>query len=168
VVGRGGEGPTPYVDHQRSWWYNKAMENRYRRSSHTVYDIKYHFVWIPKYRFRVLEGEIKSRLEVLISQVCEGMEILLIEGRVNIDHVHVCLSVPPKYAPSAVMKAIKGKTSEMLFREFPELRRRYWGQHFWGRGYFVSTVGIDEETIKEYIRNQQEDDTAERQMQFWI
>jgi len=104
------------------------MEQKYRKSSHAVYDIKYHFVWIPKYRFSILEGEIKKRIEEIISQICESMEILMVEGKVCKAHKHVCLSVPPKYAPAEVMKAIKGKTSEMVFREFPELGKRYWGQ----------------------------------------
>lgn len=76
------------------------------------------------------------------------MGILIVEGQLCKDHVHVCLSVSPKYLPSEVMKRIKGKTLEVLFREFPEIKKRYWGQHFWARGYFVSSVGIDEETVK--------------------
>jgi putative transposase len=144
-----------------------SMAGRYRRTPHTVYEIKYHFVFVPKYRFCVLEGKIKSWLEETISQICESMEILMVEGNVSSDHVHMCLSVPPKYAPADVMKQIKGKTSEMVFREFPELTKRYWGQHFWARGYFVSTVGINEETIRRYIKNQREDDTAEKQIKLW-
>jgi len=140
------------------------VDKRYRTSSHATYDIKYHFVWMPKYRFCVLDGAIKEKLHVVIAQMCEAMDINLVEGHICKDRVHVCLSVPPKYAPSEAMKRIKGKSSEQLFSEFPELRKRYWGQHFWGRRYFVSTVGVDEEIIRKYIRTQQENNMAEKQM----
>src|SRR5208337_1762692 len=98
------------------------MDKKYRTSSHATYEIKYHFVWIPKYRFRVLEGAIKKRIEEVIAQVCEAMEIQIVEGKVCIDHVHVCLSVPPKVAPAEVMKRIKGKTAEVIFEEFPGIQ----------------------------------------------
>ena len=143
------------------------MEKRYRTSSHATYDIKYHFVWIPKYRFRVLDGAIKEKIQMTIARICEAMDIEMIEGHVGKDHVHVCLSVPPKYSPAEVMKRIKGKTSEVIFEKFPEFKKRFWAQHLWGRGYFVSTVGVDEEIIRKYIRTQQKDDTAEKQMKLW-
>lgn len=140
------------------------MTERYRRSPHAVYELKYHFVWIPKYRYCVLQGEIKEWLKAAISQICEGLEVLIIEGEICEDHVHMCLSVPPKYAPADVMKKIKGETSERIFREYPELKRKYWGKHFWARGCFVSSAGIDEETIKKYIQNQRE---IQDQLKFW-
>ena len=143
------------------------MEERYRRSPHAVYEIKYHFVWVPKYRFRVLEGQTSQRIRELISQICEDMDIMIVEGKVCTDHVHICVSVPPKYSPAEVMKQIKGATSEVMLREYPELRKRYWGRHFWARGYFVSTIGIDEATIKRYIKSQSEDVSFEKQMKFW-
>ena len=142
------------------------MADRYRRSPHTVYNLKYHFVWVPKYRYAVLEGGIKQRLQEIISQICESMGILIEEGQICKDHIHMCLSVPPKHSPSEVMKKIKGQTSERIFREFSEVRKRYWGQHFWARGYFVSSVGIDEETIKQYIQEQRED-MLDNQMKLW-
>lgn len=122
---------------------------------------------VPKYRYSVLDGKIKEWLKKEISQICEGMEILIEEGKICKDHVHMCLSVPPKYSPSEVMKEIKGKSAEGIFKEHPEVKSIYWGQHFWARGYFVSTVGIDEETIKEYIKNQREVPGAEEQMKLW-
>ncbi len=100
----------------------------------------------------------------MISEVCDMLEIEIVKGRVMKDHVHVCLSVPPKYSPAEVMKRIKGSSSERMFREFPELKKRYWGQHFWARGYFVSTVGADEETIKKYIKEQKK---VENQLKLW-
>lgn len=140
------------------------MTERYRRSPHVVYELKYHFVWVPKYRYCVLQGDTKEWLQRAITQICEDLEILIIEGEICEDHVHMCLSVPPKLSPSEVMKRIKGATSERIFREFPELRRRYWGQHFWARGFFVSSIGIDEETIKKYIQSQRE---TSDQLKFW-
>jgi putative transposase len=136
----------------------------YRRSPHVVYDIKYHFVWCPKYRFAVLEGRLKDRLEVLISEICEMMGVIMVEGEIMKDHVHMCLSVPPKHSPSEVMKRVKGISSERVFKEFPEIKKRYWGCHFWARGYFVSTVGINEDVIKKYIRGQQPE---ENQIKMW-
>ena len=140
------------------------MKKRYRRSSHAVYEVKYHFVFCPKYRYKVMEGKIKKRLQEMISEVCEKMEIEIVQGKIMEDHVHVCLSVPPKYSPAEVMKRIKGNSSERLFREIPELKKRYWGQHFWSRGYFVSTVGADEETIKKYIKEQSK---VDNQLKLW-
>jgi len=140
------------------------MQKRYRRSPHSVYEVKYHFVFCPKYRYGVLEGKLKKRLQEMISEVCHMLDIEIVQGRIMEDHVHVCLSVPPKYSPAEVMKRIKGNSSERLLREFPELKKRYWGQHFWARGYFVSTVGADEETIKKYIKEQKK---TENQLRLW-
>ena len=142
------------------------MNKRYRRSSHTVYEVKYHFVFCPKYRYKVMEGLLKKRLQEIISNICHMLEIEIVKGRIMEDHVHVCLWVPPKYSPAEVMNQIKGKSSERVFREFPELNKRYWGQHFWARGYFVSTVGADEETIKKYIKDQTQP-TIDKQLKLW-
>jgi putative transposase len=111
-----------------------------------------------------MEGKIKKRLQEMISEVCDMMDIEIVQGKVMEDHVHICLSVPPKYSPAEVMKRIKGNSSERIFREFPELKKRYWGQHFWARGYFVSTVGADEATIKRYIKEQKKTDN---QLRLW-
>ena len=143
------------------------MQRKYRTSAHAVYEIKYHFVMVPKYRFKILEGKIKIRLKEIISQICENLEILIVEGKICKDHVHICLSVPPKLSASEVMKQIKGKTAEVMFEEFPQLRKRYWGQHFWARGYFVSTVGIDSATIQKYVKEQLEDQMRQEQLSFW-
>ena len=122
---------------------------------------------VSKYRYNVLKGEVRERLKELITQICESMDIVIVEGEICEDHVHMCLSVPPRYSPSHVMKAIKGKTSERVFRDYPRLKKKYWGQHFWARGYFVSTVGIDEETIRAYIQNQNEHINSREQMKLW-
>jgi putative transposase len=139
----------------------------YRKSSHAVYRCEYHFVWIPKYRYQILVKEIKSRLKELLIELCEWMDIDIIEGAIASDHVHLYCSVPPTYAPSQVMKVLKGKSAEYLRRDFPELKKRYWGLHIWARGYFVSTVGIDGDVIKNYVKNQQDNQIREEQLRLW-
>ena len=130
------------------------MEN-YRTSSHSRYDIKYHFVWITKYRKRVLVGEVGMRLRDLVREVCRTHEIEILEGAVSSDHVHVLLSCPPNVSPSKVMQYIKGKTSRKLMMEFRHIQKQFWGRHLWARGYFVASSGnVTDEAIMEYIRSQ--------------
>lgn len=134
-----------------------AMEN-YRNSSHCVFDVKYHFVWCPKYRKRVLTGEVATRLRDLVRQICLANEIEILEGAVSGDHVHVLLSCPPNMSPSKIMQLIKGRTSRKLLMEFSHLRRQFWGRHLWARGYFVATSGtVTDEVIAEYIRLQDDE-----------
>jgi putative transposase len=126
----------------------------YRKSSHTVYDIKFHIVWITKYRYKILKGNIAHRLVALLKQGCEAKEIEIIKGHVSQDHVHMLISIPPNLSISDVVRYLKGRSSHLLQDEFPELKRQYWGQHMWARGYFCATIGeITEEMIKEYIEN---------------
>ncbi len=133
------------------------MEN-YRNSSHCVFDVKYHFVWCPKYRKRVLTGEVATRLRDLVRQICLANEIEILEGAVSGDHVHVLLSCPPNMSPSKIMQLIKGRTSRKLLMEFSHLRRQFWGRHLWARGYFVATSGtVTDEVIAEYIRLQDDE-----------
>src|SRR5664279_4370922 len=130
----------------------------YRKSAHAVFDIKYHVVWITKYRYKVLRGRVAERARDLIRQICEAREIVIVRGSVSPDHIHMLLSVPAHLAPSKVVQYIKGRSSRRLQDEFPELRKRYWGQHLWARGYFCATVGaVDEATIREYIESQKWD-----------
>ena len=139
----------------------------YRKSSHATYRCEYHFVWIPKYRYQVLVKEIKSRLQEILTELCEWQGIDILEGAIATDNVHMYLSVPPKHFPSHVMKVLKGKSSEYLRREFPELSKKFWGLHIWARGYFVSTVGIDREVIRRYVKEQQEDQIRDDQLRLW-
>lgn len=133
----------------------------YRYGSHTVYKIEYHCVWVTKYRYKVLQGEVGQRVRELVRQTCEAFEIRIIQGVVSKDHVPIRVSAPPELAPSAIMRRIKGRTSSKLFEEFPTLKKRYWGQHFWARGYCCATVGeISEEQIKEYLEHHFEPDPA--------
>ena len=127
----------------------------YRKGSHTVYDIKYHFVWITKYRYKVLEGNVAFRLRELLKQGCDSQGIKILEGSIQQDHVHMLLSCPTNIAPSTIMQNLKGRSSKMLQEEYPNLKKKYWGQHMWGRGYFCGTVReVDQEMIDEYIKNQ--------------
>ncbi len=139
----------------------------FRKSSHATYRCEYHFVWIPKYRYQALVREIKARLKEILIELCEWLDVDIIEGAIASDHVHMYLSVPPKYSPAQVMKVMKGKSSEYLRREFPELRKKFWGMHIWARGYFVSTVGIDREVIRRYVKAQQEDQMRVEQLRLW-
>ena len=139
----------------------------YRASSHATYRCEYHFVWVPKYRYQVLVNEIKPGLKRILMDLCEWLDVQILEGAIAQDHVHMYLSVPPKYSPSHVMKVLKGKSAEQLRKEFPELGRKYWGLHIWARGYFVSTVGIDRDTIRNYVKKQQDSQLAEDQLRLW-
>ncbi|HYA40696.1 MAG TPA: IS200/IS605 family transposase, partial [Syntrophobacteraceae bacterium] len=114
-----------------------------------------------------LVKEVKPRLKEILVELCNWLDITIIEGAICSDHVHMYLSVPPKLAPSHVMKMLKGKSAERLREEFPDLRKRYWGMHMWARGYFVSTVGIDSEVIKKYVKEQQDSEMRAEQLHIW-
>ena len=131
----------------------------YRHSAHAVWDIKYHLVWITKYRYKVLRGEVAERARDLLRQICQAREVVIIRGAVSPDHIHMLVSSPAHLAPAKLVQYLKGRSSRRLQEEFPHLRKRYWGQHLWARGYFCATVGaVDEETIKDYIENQKWDE----------
>ncbi len=133
------------------------MEN-YRKGSHTVYDVKYHFVWITKYRYKILENDIGMRVRTIIREVCMAYDLKILSGVVSKDHVHLLLSAPPTIAPSQIAQYLKGKSSFKIQQEFPELRKRYWGQHIWARGYFCATSGtVTDEMIKAYLDNHKSD-----------
>jgi putative transposase len=133
----------------------------YQHSSHATYEIQYHFVWITKYRYKVLKPDIAIRLRDMVRQGCEAREITVISGNIRPDHVHILVSAPPWISPSQIMQYLKGRSSRLLQDEFSELKRRYWGRHLWGRGYFCTTVGpVTEEMIKNYIENQHDDDDS--------
>jgi putative transposase len=127
----------------------------YKKNGHAVHDIKYHVIWVTKYRYKVLHGQIAIRTRELIRQGCEARGITILQGSVGKDHIHLLLSCPPSLAPSKIMQYLKGRSSRLLQDQFPELKKKYWGQHLWARGYFCATVGtVDEETIRNYISNQ--------------
>ena len=127
----------------------------YRKSSHTVYDIKYHLVWITKYRKPVLRADIALRVRDLIREICKAGDIELIRGHVSKDHVHLFVSVPPHVSVSHLVQSLKGKTSRKLMMEFKSLNRAFWGRHIWARGYFVASSGnVTDEVIMKYIEQQ--------------
>jgi putative transposase len=113
----------------------------YRYGSHTVFKIEYHFVWVTKNRYQIIKGDVALRFRDLVRQTCEAFEIRIIKGVVSKDHVHIFVSAPTTMAPSEIMRRIKGRSASKLFEEFPRLRKRYWGRHFWARGFFCVTSG---------------------------
>jgi putative transposase len=137
------------------------MEN-YRTSSHSRYDLKYHFVWVTKYRKSILVGPVAVRLRELVREICRTLDIEILQGAVCKDHVHVLLSCPPNISPSKVMQGIKGKSSRKLLMEFQHIQKQYWGRRLWARGFFVASSGnVTDEAIVEYIRTQNGDEPSD-------
>ncbi len=127
---------------------------RYTKGSHTLYHHRYHLVWITKYRYRVLRGELQRRVRAVIAQVAEESGVKILNGVVSSDHIHLLVSIPPQLPVSEFVKRAKGRSSRKVQQEFPELRKRYWGQHFWARGHFSATSGnVTDEMIDETINN---------------
>lgn len=130
------------------------MQN-YRKTSHSVYDIKYHLVWITKYRKPILTGLLAERVRELLRQICKEHDVEIIKGHISKDHIHMFVSVPPHLAVSKLVQYMKGKSSYKLMAENKQIQKLYWGRHLWGRGYFAASSGnITDEVIMEYIKNQ--------------
>ncbi len=129
----------------------RQQMRRLQKLAHTVWECKYHVVWCPKYRFRILNGELGKSLRAIIRQLCEWKQVEILAGNVQIDHIHLVISFPPKYSVAEVIGFLKGKSAIKLFDRHLELKKRYWGRHFWAKGYCVSTVGLNEEQIKKYV-----------------
>ena len=125
---------------------------------HTRWDCKYHLVWIPKCRRKVLYGQLRKHLAQVLHDLAGQKESKILEGHLQADHVHMLVSIPPKYSVAQVVGFIKGKSAIHLARSYLGRRKNYTGMHFWARGYFVSTVGADEATIREYIQKQEKED----------
>jgi putative transposase len=135
------------------------MTRQFKKLAHSLYECKYHIVFCPKYRYKILQNEVAIYVSQQIYRLCEqkdGVEV--IEVNVQVDHVHLLVSIPPKYAVSQFMGYLKGKLALRLFDKHAQLRKRYWGQHLWSRGYCVSTVGLDEARIRKYVQWQQKKD----------
>ena len=132
--------------------------NNVQSLSHTAWECKYHVVWIPKYRKKKLYGKLRAHLGALLKDLARQKESTVVEGHQMGDHVHMLLSIPPKYAVSQVIGFIKGKSAIHIARTYVGQRKNFTGQNFWARGYFVSTVGMDEDAIREYIQKQEKED----------
>ena len=139
---------------------------RFKKLSHVIYYHKYHIVWTPKYRYRVLEGTLKLQLDADIRMLCEWKGTEVLELSIQPDHIHLVVSVPPRVSVSTLMGTLKGKTAIKIFKSFPALKQKpYWGNHFWSRGYCSSTIGLDEEKIRKYVKYQEETERQEAAQQ---
>ena len=126
----------------------------YRTGSHTISRLTVHLVWVTKYRYEVLTGEVQERCRTLLIQDCESMDIEIMKGAVGKEHVHIHIEYPPKLSVSAILKQLKGRSSSLLQKEFPHLKKRYWGQRFWAKGFGAwSTGNITDEMVQEYIEH---------------
>ena len=127
----------------------------YKRGSHTVWDCKYHQVRTTKYRYGVLGGDVGYRCRELLREIARSKEMIIYAGSINRDHVHLLIGIPPQLSVSRAVQYLKGKSSHKLLSEYKSLKKRYWGQHLWARGYWVATSGnVTDEVWKEYIKNQ--------------
>jgi putative transposase len=130
--------------------------SRFKKLSHTIWHCKYHIVWVPKYRFRILKGEVAGEITECIRAFSESQHAEIVELNVCVDHVHVLVSIPPKVSVSNFVGTIKGRTAIRVFNKFRKLKHKpYWGNHFWARGYCVDTIGLNEEMIRKYIEYQE-------------
>jgi putative transposase len=132
--------------------------------AHTQWECKYHIVFAPKYRRQIIYGKIKQDIGQMIRKLCEYKGVEIIEAEACKDHIHMLVSLPPKYSVSQFMGYLKGKSSLMIFEKYANLKYKYGNRHFWCRGYYVSTVGKNRKAIEQYIRNQLQGDYADDQM----
>ena len=139
------------------------MTQRFKRLSHSLYECKYHIVFCPKYRYRILKEAIGEYVTQLVYQLCKQKEqVEVLELNVRADHVHLVVEIPAKYALSEFMGYLKGKMALRLFQQYESLGRRYGGRHLWARGYCVSTIGLDEEKIRKYVQWQEKQESKQR------
>jgi putative transposase len=136
----------------------------YQKLNHTTWNCKYHIVFIPKRRKKVIFGELRKYMGEIFHELARQKECEIVEGHLLKDHVHICISIPPKYAVSAIVGYIKGKSAIAIARKFGGKGRNYTGESFWARGYYVSTVGLDEQVVRAYIRKQEEEDVRLEQL----
>ena len=132
--------------------------------AHTKWNCKYHIVFAPKYRRQVIYGKIKADIGIMLRKLCEYKQVEIIEAEACKDHIHMLVSIPPKYIVSQIMGYLKGKSSLMIFEKYANMKYKYGNRHFWCRGYYVDTVGRNKKAIAEYIRNQLQEDISYDQM----
>lgn len=140
----------------------------YQSLSHTKWDCKYHIVFIPKKRKKMIFGSIRKHLGEILHELAVQKQCKILEGHLQSDHVHMCISIPPKYSVSYVIGYIKGKSAISIARRFMGKVKNFSGENFWARGYFVSTVGLDEDSVRAYIRNQEREDERYDQLRLGI
>jgi len=139
---------------------------KWKKQSHVIYQCKYHIIWVPKYRYRILKGNIGNFVEETIRMLCEWKRIEILELNVMEDHIHMIIESPPRLSISDIMGFVKGKTAIKIFKSFSGLKQKpYWGNHFWARGYCVSTIGLDEEKIRKYVKYQEKKEKLEEEQQ---
>lgn len=139
------------------------MTRKFKRLSHSIYECKYHIVFCPKYRMRILKGDVAEYTRQQIYQLCgQKDQVEVLEINVQADHVHLVVSIPPKYAVSNFVGYLKGKLAIKLLSQYEKVKRKYWGGHVWSRGYCVSSIGLDEEKIRKYVKFQEK---REKQME---
>ncbi len=136
----------------------------YQSLNHTRWDCKYHVVFIPKRRKKSIYGAIRKHLGEILHELARQKESAIVEGHLRRDHIHMCMSIPPKYAVSNVIGYLKGKSAISIARNFMGRKRNFMGENFWARGYYVSTVGLDEEAVRKYIREQEAEDARLEQL----
>lgn len=133
--------------------------SRFRKLSQTIWHCQYHIVFVPKYRFRILIGEVAQEVERCIRAFAEQQKGEIVELNIQVDHVHLLVFIPPKVSVSNFVGVLKGRTAIRVFNRFRNLKNRpYWGNHFWSRGYCVDTVGLDEEMIRKYVKHQEKEE----------
>ncbi len=138
-----------------------------QKLAHAVWQCKYHVIWCPKYRFKILNGALRKSVGEILQQLCEWKKLDVLEMNVQEDHVHLVLSIPPKNSVSEVVGFLKGKCAIKVFDRHLDLKKRYWGRHFWAKGYCVSTVGLDEKRIRKYVKWQKEKERQIEQLKLW-
>ena len=132
--------------------------------AHTKWNCKYHIVFAPKYRRQVIYGKIKADIGIMLRKLCEYKQVEILEAEACKDHIHMLVSIPPKYSVSQIMGYLKGKSSLMIFEKYANMKYKSGNRHFWCRGYYVDTVGRNKKAIAEYIRNQLQEDISYDQM----
>ena len=129
--------------------------------AHTVWECKYHIVWVPKNRRKILYGKLRKEVGNIIRKLCEYKGVEVIEGKACSDHLHICLAIPPKYSISTIVGYLKGKSAMIVFEKYSGLKKNFKGHSFWARGYYVSTVGLDEARVRKYIQEQEENESIQ-------
>jgi len=132
-----------------------------RSLSHAVWECKYHIVWVPKRRRKIIYGKLRREVGTILRRLTQYKGIELIEGKACIDHIHMCVSIPPKFSVSSIVGYLKGKSAMIIFEKYSRLKKNFRGHSFWARGYYVSTVGLDEAKVRKYIKDQEINESVE-------